>query len=213
MSTPKENHWEMLGNRVVEALKKNNFQAEYVKNREEAKNRLLELIPPGATIGKGGSVTVTEIGIMEELKKRGHEIFDHNVPNLTPQEKNAIRHKQLSVDCFLSSTNALTESGKLVNIDGSGNRVAAMIFGPKKVFIVAGINKITKDIDSAVERIAMWAAPPNNMRLNYANPCAKTGVCMDCQGPTRICNVTTIMHKKPSLVDITVILVGEELGY
>lgn len=124
-----------------------------------------------------------------------------------------IRRKQLTCDVFLTGTNAVTIDGRLVNTDGVGNRVAAMIFGPKKVIIAVGINKIVKDIAEAEKRIKLYAAPMNNKRLNLPNPCIRTGECMDCQGPTRICNVTTILNKRPMLTDIHIFVVGEDLGF
>lgn len=209
----KEWQQETVGKKVVEALLKNNFQAEYLENKEKAAQRLLELIPTMGSVGVGGSVTIGELAILATLAARGNEILNHGAPGLTPQQATEIRKKQQTCDCFLCSTNAITLDGKLVNVDGSGNRVSAMIYGPEKVIIVAGTNKIVKDVEAALERIEMIAAPLNNKRLNLPNPCTKSGVCLDCQGESRICNVTTIMRKKPSRTDITVLVVGEELGY
>lgn len=212
MNATQEWHNEVIGKRVVEALKKNRFDAIYIPTKEAAREKILEMINPEASIGIGGSVTTRELQVLDELSKRGNIIFNHSVPNLSSEEKLPIRRKQLTADFFLTSTNAVTMDGKLVNVDGTGNRVAAMIFGPKKVIITAGINKVAKDLDSALERIEMEAAPLNNKRLNLPNPCTISGSCEDCQGKTRICNVFTIMKKKPSQTDITVIIVGEDLG-
>lgn len=206
-------HKETLTQKVVEALKKNNFNAEYVETKEDAKKKVLELLENSMSIGIGGSATTTELGILDELEKRGKEVLNHGLASLSPEEKMEIRRRQLTCDCFICSTNAITMDGKLVNVDGTGNRVSAMIFGPKKVVIIAGINKITNDVDAALERIEMYAAPMNNKRLNFPNPCTKTGICMDCSASSRICNVTTIIRKKPSLSDISIIIVGEQLGY
>ncbi len=205
-------HNEKLGLKVVEALKKNNFSAEYAKTKEDARQRLLELIPAGASVGLGGSVTVRQLNIIVELNKRGNQLFDHTEPNMSLEVKTKMRRKQLTSDIFLSSTNAVTLDGKLVNEDGTGNRVAAMIYGPQKVVIVVGINKIVKNVDSALDRLEMYTTPMNNYRLRYPNPCAKTGFCIDCDSESRICNVITIMRKKPSQTDITVIIIGEVLG-
>ena len=147
------------------------------------------------------------------MKARGNIILDHGAPGLENDERVRIRRAQLTADAFLTGSNAVTMDGRLVNTDGSGNRVAAMIFGPGKVIVVAGVNKIVRDVEEAEERIRKTAAPINNRRLNLPNPCVKTGECMDCQGPTRICNVTTILHKRPKLTEMHVILVGEELGF
>lgn len=206
-------HNQTIGAKVVEALQKNNFTASYVNTRKEALDKLAAIIPGDATVGIGGSWTIKEIGIDTLLEERGNTVFNHNKPGLSPEESLALRHKQMSCDVFLTSTNALTLKGELVNVDGSGNRVAAMIFGPKKVIVVTGVNKLVTDIDTAMDRIELFAAPINNKRLNRPNPCTVTGECMDCQGPTRICNVTTVMHKKPAGADVEVIIIGEELGF
>lgn len=206
-------HKDTLGQKVVEALKKNNFKAEYAGTKEEARNKVLELVESSTSIGIGGSMTTIEAGLLDEFVKSGKIILDHAAAGLSPEEKLEIRRRQLTCDCFICSTNAVTLDGKLINVDGTGNRVSAMIFGPKKVVIVAGINKIAKDVDAAIERIELYAAPMNNKRLNIPNPCATTGICMDCSGSTRICNITTIIKKKPSQSDIHIIIVGEELGY
>ncbi len=205
-------HRDTLGEKVVKALTKNNFTATYVQNRQEAAAMLLELIPPDATIGFGGSVTLNELAIIPQLEERGNPVGNYMKPGLSPQEVKAIRRQHLLADVYLSGTNAVTLDGELVNVDATGNRVGPMLYGPEKVFIVVGINKIVKDVAEAQSRVKLWASPPNNKRLGYPNPCAQTGVCVDCQGPTRICNITTIMHKKPRLTDVHVIVVGEELG-
>ena len=206
-------HNDVFGEKVVKALAKNNFQAYYVANRAEAVSKVLSLIPAGATIGVGGSWTLKELAIPDQLEKQGHEVFDHNRPGLTMEQSVALRHKELSCDVFISSTNAITLDGQLVNTDGSGNRVAAMSFGPKKVIVVVGVNKIVSDLDAAMERIELYAAPINNKRLDRPNPCTVAGVCMDCQGASRICNITTILHKRPPMIDFHVVIVGEELGF
>lgn len=206
-------HNDTFGEKVVKALEKNNFQAYYAANRTEAVEKVLALIPANATIGVGGSWTLKELGIPEQLEKKGHTVYDHNKPGLALEESIALRRKELLCDVFLSGTNAITLDGQLVNTDGTGNRVAAMSFGPQKVIVVVGVNKIVSDLDAAMERIEIYAAPINNKRLGRPNPCTVTGMCMDCQGSTRICNITTILHKKPPMIDFQVIVVGEELGF
>jgi hypothetical protein len=206
-------HNDTLGTKVVEVLIKNNFKAKYVKTRQEALEQILDLIPNKATVGVGGSWTIQQLGLTDTLEARGNTIFDHNKPGLTPDESMALRRQQLTADVFLTSSNAITLEGKLVNVDGAGNRVAAMIYGPKRVIVIAGINKLVKDTAAAERRIELYAAPINNKRLSRPNPCVQTGQCMDCQGPTRICNVTTIMHKKPAIVDMHIFIIGEELGF
>jgi hypothetical protein len=206
-------HNEVIARRVVTALINNHFNALYCRTRQEACDQIVTSAPANARIGAGGSQTIVELNILEQLKSIGHTVLNHNQPGLTGEQKAEIRLQQLTCDLFLTGTNALTLDGKLVNTDGAGNRVAAMIYGPKKVIVVAGINKIVKDVAAAEQRIKSIAAPLNNKRLGIANPCVQTGECMDCQGSGRICNVTTIISKKPVLTDMTVLVVGEELGF
>lgn len=206
-------HNETIATKTVAALVKNDFQATYCQTGQEAVEQILALIPLAGTIGVGGSWTVGDLGLLDKLETRGHTIFNHGLPDLSAEDKMEMRRKQLTCDVFLTGTNAVTIDGKLVNTDGVGNRVAAMIFGPKKVVIVVGVNKIVKDIVEAEKRIKLYAAPINNKRLNTPNPCIRTGECMDCQGPTRICNVTTILNKRPMLTDIHIFVIGEELGF
>lgn len=206
-------HQDTFGEKVVKALEKNNFQAYYVSDRAAAVEKVFSLVPAGATVGVGGSWTLKELNIPEQLAQKGHEVFDHNKPGITMDESMALRRKELLCDVFISGTNAITLDGQIVNTDGSGNRVAAMSFGPKKVVVVVGVNKIVSDLDAAMERIELYAAPINNKRLDRPNPCTVTGMCMDCQGPTRICNITSILHKKPPTMEFHVIIVGEDLGF
>ena len=213
MSEFKDWHNVTLGTKTVEALVKNNFQATYCQTKQEAVEQILALIPADATVGVGGSWTIGELGLIDKLSALGNTMYNHSLPNLSAEAKVELRRKQLTCDVFLTGTNAVTMDGKLVNTDGIGNRVASMIFGPKKVVIVVGANKIVKDVAEAEKRIKLYAAPINNKRLNTPNPCTSTGECIDCKGPTRICNVTTIMSKRPPLSDIHIVIVGENLGF
>lgn len=206
-------HNDTLGKKVVEALKKNSFDAVYFSNRQEAVDYVLKYVSPGAEVGLGGSMTIQELGLEEKMLAKGAHILNHNKSELSAEQKLEIRRRQLLSDVFLCSTNALTLDGVLVNIDGAGNRVAAMTFGPRKVIVVTGINKISEDVHAAFKRIKNNAAPKNNKRLNYPNPCVYTGTCMDCQGESRICRVYSILRRKPSASDITVVVIGENLGY
>ncbi|MCW4039007.1 MAG: lactate utilization protein [Candidatus Bathyarchaeota archaeon] len=199
--------------RTVNALKENGFEAVYASTRTDALQEVLNRVPTDALVGVGGSITVRELGLIDALNQRGHQVAEHWSSDLSPDERMAIRRQQLTSDVFLTSSNAITESGHLVNVDGAGNRVAAMIFGPKKVIVVAGVNKIVKNLEAALDRVNNVAAPMNAKRLNRKTPCAVTGQCTDCRSPERICNVTTIINRKPGRTDVTVLLVGEELGY
>jgi hypothetical protein len=198
--------------RTLKALKKNNFDAQFVPTAGAALEEVFKMIPEGAKVGVGGSVTLGQIGFFEEAKKRSVTVMNPPTPGISPDEAIRLRREALLCDVFLTSSNAVTEDGKLYNIDGTGNRVAAMMFGPKKVVIICGVNKLVKDIDQAHKKVKEWVAPMNVKRLALKTPCAETGECADCASPQRICNVYVTMAKKPSRTDITVILVGEPLG-
>jgi L-lactate utilization protein LutB len=213
MSGVKNWYLEEKNKRTLASLEKNGFKTLYMATKREAADEVLKLIPKGVLVGVGGSMTVRELGLVEALIRRGNEVAQHWQAGLSEKGRMVARRRQLTSDVFLTSSNAITERGQLVNIDGAGNRVAAMIFGPKKVIVVAGANKIVKDLNEALERVRKVAAPMDARRLNLKTPCAVSGVCTDCDAPDRICRVTTIMHRKPLKTDITVVLVGEELGY
>lgn len=206
-------HNEVIGQRAAEALNKNNFKAVYFAQRQDAVNYIMELIPDGAAIGVGGSRTALELGLIETLEQRGHEMFNHNQAGLTPEERIARRYQQLTCDVFLTGTNAITLAGEIVNRDAFGNRAAAMMFGPKKVIIVVGSNKIVRDLAEADKRIKLYAAPLNNKKYELPNPCVRTGECMECKNSTRTCNITTVLSRRPPLTDIQVVILGENLGF
>ena len=158
-------------------------------------------------------MTLRAIGAPDKVKALGAVILDHNAPGLELEAKLDILRAQLTSDLFLSGSNAVTLEGDIINVDGNGNRVAALAFGPKKTVVVVGANKIVRDLDEALERIETVASPMNNKRLEKPNPCAKTGTCEDCRGETRICRAYQILRRRPSLSDFTVIVVGENLGF
>ncbi|AOT70335.1 lactate utilization protein [Geosporobacter ferrireducens] len=213
MNTQLDLNYEALGLKTVEALQKNRFNASFYKTAQEALEKLFSMVTPEDSVGIAGSWTLQQLGVVETLEERGNTVFCHHKPGLSPEEVLETRRKQLTCDVFLTGTNAITIDGRLVNTDATGNRVAAMIFGPKKVIVIAGVNKIVQSLEEAEERIRATAAPLNNKRLNRSNPCVQTGKCMDCQGPTRLCNVTTVLHKRPPASDIHILLVEEELGF
>ncbi len=206
-------HNEILGNKVVEALKENYFDAIYFEDSLQAKQYILDNLKQGMKVAFGGSMTIKSMGIKEEAAKKKCVILDHGEASLTPQEKLQVMRQELISDVFLCSSNAITLQGELVNIDGAGNRVAAMTFGPEKVIIVAGINKIVMDEDEAFKRIKRIACPKNNIRLEKPNPCTKAGVCVDCKSQSRICRVYSVIKRRPSRSNMTIIVVGENLGY
>lgn len=196
---------------TLKALNKNKIKARYFENPDEAVKTLLEEINVTDKVGIGGSMTVTELGLPQMLKERGNEVYFHWLET-TPEDMDNARMNASKADVYLSSTNALTEKGQMVNIDGTGNRVASMIFGPKKVYIICGVNKLVENLDKAMERIKENTYK-NARRLNLKTPCAITGKCNDCDSPQRMCNVTTIIEKKPNKTNIEVILINKELGY
>lgn len=197
--------------KTIEALKKNDFKATFFEDSSSAVNYLLESIDKGAKVGIGGSMTVKSLGIPELLIERGNEVFFHWLEG-TPEGMDKARRSAAQADVYLSSTNALTEEGQLVNIDGVGNRVASMVYGPRKVFVLCGVNKISKNLDSAQQRIKDNAYK-NARRLKLNTPCAVTEKCSDCRSPQRMCKVTTIINRKPTTADMEIIIIGEELGY
>lgn len=206
-------HYETLAERAVRALALNGFDAHFVATAAEAASRVLAFAQPGKSVGFGGSMTVAALGVKDELAKRGAVLLDHNAPGLTPAEKREVQRRQLTCDLFLSSSNALTLDGELVNVDGNGNRVAALAFGPWKIVVVVGANKIVQDEAAAWERLETHAGPMNAVRIGRQTPCVKAGSCQDCEGETRICRVYQVLRRRPSLTDFTVIVVGEPLGY
>jgi len=199
--------------RAVKALQKNGFDARYVTDRNQAREELLDLIPEVGSVGVGGSMTIREIEVLQELAKRGHTIYDHWSPGLSQDEILKIRRAQLTCDVFLASTNALTLEGEVVSTDGIGNRVCAMTFGPKKVIIACGANKIVKNLEAGLRRVKEIAAPHTLKESGLSIPCVQAGICTDCDSPLRMCRVTMILERKPMLTDITVIVIGEELGF
>lgn len=207
-------HYETLARKSVDALKKNDFDALYVQDSAEACAVILSMIPPGASIGFGTSMTLQSLGVFESLRDGDYRPINPPWDPIAqdPERRLPLRRQAMTADVFLTGSNAVTLDGKLVNVDATGNRVAAMIFGPKKTIVVAGVNKIVHTVDEALGRITEWAGPQNARRLQYDTPCATTGVCNDCRSGGRICKATVILHRKTSALDLSVILVGEELG-
>ncbi len=197
--------------RTVEALKANGFEVMYFETQEAAKTALLADIDSGSTVGMGGSMTLQEMGIHALLKEQGNPIFWHWL--VAPEVRNAVRMSASHSDVYLSSTNALTEDGKLINIDGHGNRVASMVYGHKAVYIIAGVNKIAENFEAAHRRIKEVACPNNAKRLELDTPCRHTGKCNDCKSPQRMCNATVILDRNPGNAKFKIYLINETLGY
>ena len=217
MEKPVSNFWEIKLEALTEALTKNNFEVYRASTGEDAKKLVLDTILPRLspeTVSWGGSLTHIQTGLYTELKARQDiTILDTYDKNLSPEEAYELRRRSLLVDLFITGTNAVTERGRLVNLDMIGNRVAAITFGPKNVIIFIGRNKIVADVDEAIERIKTYAAPVNVMRLEKQTPCLKTGVCQNCNSPERICNAWSISEKSFPKGRIKVILINEDLGF
>ena len=205
--------WQKLGEKSIEAFKKHGFDAHFVATVEEARKLILEMVSGYETFGFGGSNTTRSLGIMEELVSMGKTVFDHWQKDLAKEDDLDIRLQQGRSECFLCSANAVSATGEVINVDGVGNRTNAMTFGPKKVIVVAGMNKVTPDLESGLRRVSEIAAPMRAKSLEMDTPCAKTGVCNDCNVPQRICRVTTILHRKPMLTDVSVVLINQSLGF
>lgn len=199
--------------KTLENLKKNRMNGYYAENQEEMMKILNTLCETGSTVSVGGSMTLFETGVIDWLRNEDFVFWDRYAEGLTKEDITAIYRKSFGANCYLTSTNALTEDGELVNIDGSGNRVASMIYGPDKVIVIAGINKLVKDEAAAYERLRNYAAPSNSVRLNRKTPCAVTGQCSNCQSPERICASYVTIRRQMNPDRIHVILVNEILGY
>ncbi len=199
--------------RTVKALKQNNFDARYFSKSGEALQEFWKMVPDGASIGTGGSMTLGQIGFYEEAQKRPVKLLNPFAKGLSPDDAEKVRRQIFTADVFVCSSNAVTEEGELYNIDATGNRVGAMIFGPRKVILFCGTNKIVKDISEAEKRVQEWVSPINAKRLNCKTPCVQTGECADCSSPDRICNIYTVLAKKPRRTDFSIFLIGEPLGF
>lgn len=203
---------EALAGRVIKALEKNNGSGFFVKTKEEALQKVISLIPEGSEVGYGGSLTLDDIGVKNILRQGNYDLIDGDTQKLNEDSAHTKRTRSLLADVFITSVNALTTDGKLVCIDGTGNRVAAIIFGPSKVIAIAGINKIVHDVDEAIRRIKDYVTPIQSRRRGYAVPCTKIGVCVDCRVPDRMCNNICVIEHQREKGRITVVIVGEELG-
>ena len=206
-------HGQTLGNKTVEALRKNRFEASFFETREETSKAVMQLIKPGMEVAFGGSQTAKQLNLQKMVADAGATILDHNAAGLSDEQKLEVMRRQQICDVFICSSNAISLQGELFNIDGHGNRVAAMAFGPRMVIVIAGVNKIVADEEAAWLRIRTIAAPINFKRLNRPNPCTKQGVCMDCNLPTRGCNIYVATRRKPPMMDFSVFIVNDSLGF
>ena len=212
MLTPRKMQYDKAGPKVAEALNKRYFEAYYCSDRAAALEKILELIPQDHVVSWGGAATVDELGVKEALRQRGQAVIDRETAK-DAQERQQMLKQALTCDTFLMGSNAISADGQLVNIDGTGNRVAALCFGPTQVVVVAGMDKVAGDLDGAMRRAREVAAPMNAQRFPLKTPCVANGLCGDCKGPDSICaQIVTTRLCKPA-GRIKVVLVGEDLGF
>ena len=212
MNQYKKKMYDLSGPKTAEALNKRHFEAYYCSTAAEAVEKVLELTPKTDVVSWGGAMTVDELGIKQRMAQEGYTLLDRDTAQ-TPEEKQAIMRQALTCGTFLMSSNAISKDGQLVNIDGNANRVAALCFGPESVLVIAGMNKVMGDLDSAIARARQVAAPANAQRFDIKTPCAVTGSCGDCTSPDCICCQVVITRACRPAGRIKVILVGEDLGF
>jgi L-lactate utilization protein LutB len=211
--TPNEQRNERLGAKMVKAMQRRHFDAYYCATASEAKAKVNELIPDGASVTWGGTMTVRDMDIPKMLQERGTlKVWDRDLVE-TPEEKQEMYLRAFQADYYLSSANAITEDGVIVNIDGNGNRVAAITWGPQHVIFVVGMNKVAQDPEAALKRARSTAAPINAARFDIQTPCQLDGQCHNCNSPQSICNYIHFLRNSSKPGRIIVILVGENLGY
>ena len=210
--SPKEIANQNLANTIIKNMAKKNLEGYYCATSAEAVKKALSLMPEGSSVTWGGSMTLTECGLMDALKTANYEIIDRDTAK-TPEETRQMYARQVMADYYLMSSNAITIDGELVNIDGRANRISCLCWGPQNVIIIAGMNKVAADVESAIKRVRNIAAPPNCVRLNKNTPCAQTGKCGDCYSSESICSQILVTRRSSTPNRIKVILVGEELGY
>lgn len=196
--------------RTKAALEKNNMKVYLLPSAAEVVPLLKELLPKGGTVANGGSVTLSQCGVMELLRSGAYQFLDREAPGV---DKAQLYRQVFSADAYLASANAVTEQGEIYEVDGNGNRVSAIAFGPANVYLVVGVNKIVPDVNAAFARRANLAAPANAMRTKSKTPCATTGICSDCHSPQRICCTEVILRQQMKPGRINVLLVNEVLGY
>ncbi len=203
---------DLLGEQVVKALKSRNMEAYYVGSKEEACKKALELIPEGSSISWGGSMSAQEIGLKDAVCQGNYVIYNRDTAK-TPEDKRKIELQAYDCDFFLTSANAITEDGIMINIDGHANRVSCIAQGPKNVLMIVGMNKLAKNVEAAMSRARNEAAPINAQRFNLNTPCCKTGACFDCKSPETICCQILITRFSKDAGRIKVILVNDALGF
>ncbi len=212
MATPKQNYYDKRAQVLVKNLQSRGFEAYYCADKAQALEKALELIPEGATVGWGGCLSAEQIGLVAAVKAGNYQAIDRN-EEATPEGKTRAMKRCLTADVFLCGANALSLDGQMVSIDGTGNRMAAIVYGPDSVIVIAGMNKVCDNLDDAMARVRTVAAPMNQQRFCGKTPCTVTGVCGDCKSPECICNQILITRNCRPAGRIKFVLVGEELGF
>ena len=203
---------EIKNRKMQKAFNQNHIELLFLNNQEELLKYLDNLIEENQTVGVGGSMTLFETGVIDYLRKKPIRFLDRYQEGLSTDQIENIFHQSLLADVYLTSSNAIDRNGNLYNIDGHGNRVAAMIYGPKKVVVIVGMNKIFDDELSAIQHIKNMSCPANALRLHKTTPCVQVGKCVDCQSDDRICSAYVKIARQP-LGRMTVLVINEELGY
>ena len=209
---PKKAYYSLRGKRLVAEMEKRHFEAYYCDDKEQALRKALELIPKGSKVGWGGATSAEQIGLLHAVRTGDFDVIDRDKA-ASPKERERLMRECLTADVFISGANALSMDGQMVNIDGIGNRVAAIVYGPEKILIVAGMNKVEDTLEAAVQRARTVAAPINKQRFPAVTGCAASGVCTDCKAEGCICNQILMTRNCKPAGRIMVILVGEELGF
>ncbi len=209
----RNDYYKILADTLIKNFNKRQMEACYCATASEAREKALSLPASGTTVSFGGSMTLEETGVLAALRERTDIRLIDRAQAKTPEETKRMYHEALSCDYYFMSANALTQNGELVNIDGNGNRVAALIYGPENVIVIAGLNKVVRDVEEGISRVHNTATPLNCIRLNKKTPCAVTGCCGDCLSPDCICNQVVVTRRSGIPGRIKIILVGEELGY
>ena len=204
-------YYNKRGQELVKHLTSRHFEAHYCETKEQALQKALELIPEGASVGWGGAMSAQEIGLMDAVRAGNYAAIDRDAVT-DPAEKTAMMKKAMLADVFITGANALSMDGQMVNIDGSGNRVAAIVYGPETVLVIAGMNKVVDTLEDAVTRARTVAAPRNKQRFPFKTPCEVTGTCADCKSEGCICNQILITRNCRPVGRIKFVLVGEDLG-
>ncbi len=213
LPSAKKRLYDLAGQTTVEALKKRHFDAYYVETKEEAEALLWTLIPSEHSVGWGGSDTVQSLDLPQKLRDRGYTVIDRDTAK-SPEERQDIMRQALHSDTFLMSANAISSDGQMVNIDGNGNRIAALMFGPKSVIVLAGMNKVVKTLDDAIHKVRHFTAPLRTQCFDYAKtPCKVTGTCHDCASPDCSCAQMAITRMGRPAKRIKFILIGEDIGF